>query len=246
MGRFVTRASSKSKTSEAYFSNWDRNLLSLIHELSGPMTAARLNFDKLTLTPDKQSLNLLSSNLKLMEDYLNNARQMVRRQPMPAKVFSVNKQLANIIKNLLPVAGQSSVNVRMNVIEDCSLKGNSTRFKQIISCFIRNAIDAYDDCDHDNKTVILEHYHIDDYLVISVQDHGSGIAQADKSKIFKPYFSTKAGSSGLGLGLSLAAESIAEDFDGYLKLKSIKSSGTTFSLFFHLPNPTLNNSFLSY
>jgi signal transduction histidine kinase len=218
-----------------YFGDRERTLLSLTHELSGPLTAARLNLEKYSSRQNTQSLEHLSANLKLMEDYLNNARQQIKRQPMPAKPFSVNKQLAVIIKNLLPVAGQRSVVLRMDVIDDCTLRGNSTRFKQIISCFIRNSIESYDGCLHVSKTVIIEHYHVANYLVISVRDHGNGIAEEDKAKIFKRYFSTKKASSGLGLGLSLAAESITEDFAGYIKLESDKTSGSLFSLFFSLP-----------
>lgn len=222
----------KNKSSTSYFSDWDRNLLSLIHELSGPMTSARLNLESFVESEDRQSLALLESNLKLMEDYLQSARQLIKRQPVPARPFSVNKQLADIIKNLRPVASQRDVSLNMNVIEDCALHGNSTRFKQIISCFIRNGIEAYDDCLHSHKSVTIEHYHIPSYLVISVTDHGSGITEEDKAKIFRPYFSTKRTSSGLGLGLSLAAESITEDFDGQVKVDSDKTHGTVFSLYF--------------
>ncbi len=231
----LTRVKPASHRKQSYFSNWDRNLLSLTHELSGPLTAAKLNLEKYISSKQKHSLELLADNLKLMEDYLVNSRQHIKRQPMPARPFSVNKQLAEIIKNLSPVAAQRSVALGMDVIDDCALRGNATRFKQIISCFIRNAIEAYDGCNHANKTVLIEHYHIEDYLVISVRDHGNGIAEQDKAKIFKPYFSTKRAASGLGIGLSLAAESIGEDFQGKVEVISDKSNGSLFSLFFRLP-----------
>ncbi|MEI9914352.1 MAG: HAMP domain-containing sensor histidine kinase [Candidatus Saccharibacteria bacterium] len=222
-------------TTSSYFSNWDRNLLSLTHELSGPLTAASLNLEKYLLASNPESLEMLKSNLKLMEDYLANTRQLIRRLPVPPRPFSVNKQLANIVRNLSPVASQSLVTIKLNVDEDCALRGNATRFKQIISCVIRNAIDSYDDCLRLNRYVVVEHHLIKDYLVVSIKDHGSGISKAYKSKIFKPYFSTKRGTSGLGLGLSLAAESITEDFMGYVKVESDKNNGTTFRLFFRLP-----------
>lgn len=231
----TVRTSTRPRKVAGYFTNWERNLLSLTHELSGPLTAARLNYERYKITQSPQALELLSSNLKLMEDYLITARQQIKHQPMPAKPFSVNRQLAVIIRNLSPVAAQRSVAIAMNVAEDCGLRGNATRFKQIISCFIRNAIEAYDDCHHDNKSVDIEHYHVPGYLVISIHDHGNGISDEDKAKIFKPYFSTKRNSSGLGLGLSLAAQSISEDFNGRIKVSSDKSRGTEFSLFFQLP-----------
>ncbi len=227
-------AEKKTRPTTSYFSDWDRNLLSLIHELSGPMTSARLNLESFMLAKNTSSLALLESNLKLMEDYLKTARQLIKKQPVTARPFSVNKQLTDIIRNLRPVADQRDVSLNMKVIDDCVLYGNSTRFKQILSCFIRNGIEAYDDCLYDNKSVTIEHHHTPSYLVIGVTDHGRGIAEEDKAKIFKPYFSTKRTSSGLGLGLSLAAESISEDFDGRVRVDPDNNHGTVFNLYFAL------------
>ena len=167
MASGVLLVDKKTKPTTSYFSDWDRNLLSLIHELSGPMTSARLNLESFMVAKNASSLALLESNLKLMEDYLTTARQLIKKQPVTARPFSVNKQLADIIRNLRPVASQRNVSLNMNVIDDCVLHGNSTRFKQILSCFIRNGIEAYDGCLHDNKSVTIEHHHTASYLVIA-------------------------------------------------------------------------------
>lgn len=218
---------------ESYFSNWDRNLLSLIHELSGPLTAAQINLDNYTLTKNKASLEFLNANIKLMEDYLVTARRQIKRLPVEIRPFSVNKQLSLIIGNLSPLATRRGVRLKLNPMPDCTISGNPTNFKQVISCFIRNAIEAYDDCLHDHKIVTIEHHHGDRSLIISVRDHGSGINKEDKKEIFKPYFSTKQNSEGLGIGLSLAAETIKKDFGGKVEVESDKASGSLFKLYFN-------------
>ncbi|MHB1865323.1 MAG: sensor histidine kinase [Candidatus Saccharimonadales bacterium] len=222
------------KSSDNYFSDWDRNLLSLIHELSGPLTAASLNLDSYLSVNKLDSLKSLRANIKLMEDYLNNARQQIKHMPEPPRTFSVNKQLSILIKNLSSVASQRQVELNIQTNQDYVLRGNTTRFKQIISCFIRNGIEAYDGCLNNSKQVIIRHRISTGYLVIDVIDQGSGITEMNKLQIFKPYYSTKQGSSGLGLGLSLAAESIAKDFNGYISVDS-KPKKTTFKLYFKLP-----------
>ncbi len=226
---------SKTKPEECYFSEWDRNLLSLIHELSGPLTAASLNLDKYVSLRNPASLDSLSANIKLMADYLNNARLLIKNLSVQPKPFNVNQQLNSLIKNLSPIASRQSVTLKTKTSRDSILIGNPIRFKQIISCFILNAIDAYDGYNQKDKQILVEHYSIREYLVISVLDYGSGINEVDKTKIFKPYYSTKS-STGLGLGLSLAAESIAQDFNGFVKVKSSKNKGAAFSLFFKLPD----------
>lgn len=69
------------------------------------------------------------------------------------------------------------------------------------------------------------------YLHLEVSDTGEGISAADLPRIFDPYFSTKerAGTRGMGLGLSLARE-LAEMHGGRLTAASSPGSGSTFHL----------------
>ena len=68
MASGVLLVDKKTKPTTSYFSDWDRNLLSLIHELSGPMTSARLNLESFMVAKNPSSLVLLESNLKLLNN----------------------------------------------------------------------------------------------------------------------------------------------------------------------------------
>ena len=229
------KVKSAPKTSSQYFTNRERNLLSLTHELSGPLTAARINLERYRSNNSLASLKMLDSNLRLMEDYLTTARDQIKYRSAPSKAFSVNSQLKDIIKTLSTQASERSIKIKFNTLNDCHLNGNSTSFKQIISCAIRNAIDSYEGNNSLDKPINITHYYTAKYLIVSVEDYGKGIAPENIAKIFKPFFSTKKSTSGLGLGLSLAAESIAQDFNGFVKLNSVRLRGTNIRLYFNLP-----------
>ncbi|MEO5721631.1 MAG: response regulator, partial [Chthoniobacterales bacterium] len=68
------------------------------------------------------------------------------------------------------------------------------------------------------------------YLKITMGDRGPGIPEEFVSKIFDPYFTTKAAASGLGLAISY---SIVKKHGGLLVLESTSSEGSTFG--FYLP-----------
>jgi PAS domain S-box-containing protein len=68
------------------------------------------------------------------------------------------------------------------------------------------------------------------YLSISIQDQGTGIAKEHLSKIFDPYFTTKTKGSGLGLSIT---HSIIRRHKGYITAESKPGGGTTF--FIYLP-----------
>ncbi|PYK31935.1 MAG: hypothetical protein DME57_01840 [Verrucomicrobia bacterium] len=76
------------------------------------------------------------------------------------------------------------------------------------------------------------------YVKIAVQDNGGGIDPKTITKIFDPYFTTKAAASGLGLSISY---SVIKKHGGVLQLEGTSPEGSTFA--FYLPaveaEPTL-------
>ena len=64
---------------------------------------------------------------------------------------------------------------------------------------------------------------------LRLSDSGAGIAEADRSKIFDPFFSTK--SKGTGLGLALVQQIVAEH-GARIEVESEVGQGTTLTLTF--------------
>src|SRR5262249_18541171 len=71
------------------------------------------------------------------------------------------------------------------------------------------------------------------YVKVSLTDAGHGISPELASRIFDPYFTTKAVGSGLGLSISY---SIIKKHGGLLHLETSSSEGSTFV--FYLPGTT--------
>jgi signal transduction histidine kinase len=69
------------------------------------------------------------------------------------------------------------------------------------------------------------------YVIIEMQDTGSGIEKQNILRIFDPFFSTKDPGQGTGLGLSNVLQ-IMESFQGGIAVSTEIGQGTTFSLYF--------------
>jgi two-component system nitrogen regulation sensor histidine kinase NtrY len=78
----------------------------------------------------------------------------------------------------------------------------------------------------------LEHS-FSEYIEIEVADNGPGITEAEKEKIFEPYYSTK--QEGTGMGLAIARK-IIEDHKGEIEIHSKPDFGAVFS--FSIPAVT--------
>lgn len=72
-----------------------------------------------------------------------------------------------------------------------------------------------------------------DYVCITVEDQGGGIAPEYLKRIFDPYFTTKINGNGLGLASSYA---IVKSYNGLMTVDSVVSKGSTFKVY--LPKST--------
>jgi two-component system, cell cycle sensor histidine kinase and response regulator CckA len=68
------------------------------------------------------------------------------------------------------------------------------------------------------------------YIVLSVQDIGSGIAPENLSRIFEPFFTTKESGRGTGIGLA-TVYSIVQQHRGVVTVQSKLGGGSTFTVY---------------
>jgi signal transduction histidine kinase len=60
---------------------------------------------------------------------------------------------------------------------------------------------------------------------VTVQDNGIGIAKDIQSKVFDPFFTTRLGSGGSGIGLSIVHSLATQGLEGTVRLKSSLGAG---------------------
>ena len=68
------------------------------------------------------------------------------------------------------------------------------------------------------------------YVELQVADNGAGMAQDDLAQIFQPFFSTKIGHGGTGLGTTIVENLVNETLGGNLQVTSTLGAGTRFTI----------------
>jgi signal transduction histidine kinase/CheY-like chemotaxis protein len=69
-----------------------------------------------------------------------------------------------------------------------------------------------------------------EFVVLSIEDNGSGMSDRTRQRIFEPFFSTKAEVEGTGLGLSTVHGAVAQA-GGWIDVTSKLGAGSTFSVY---------------
>jgi len=107
--------------------------------------------------------------------------------------------------------------------------GSAEQLTQVLMALMLNAVDAMEQGGQLTVRTGLSPTRSDE-VVVEVQDTGIGIAPGDQSKIFEPFYTTKAPGRGTGLGLSICY-GIVSDHRGRIEVDSAPGRGTTFRVF---------------
>ncbi len=107
------------------------------------------------------------------------------------------------------------------------------QLKQVLNNLIINALDAMSGQGPITLRTRIERLNEIQYIVIDVEDTGSGIPDDKLGIIFEPFYSTKSIGAGTGLGLAICKK-IMDEHNGLIKVRSKLNEGSTFSLYFPL------------
>jgi len=102
------------------------------------------------------------------------------------------------------------------------LDGNRTALTAALTNLINNAFESAP-----NVVVTLKARFHGDRMEFTVKDNGPGIAPSIQSRVFEPFFSTRAAGTGLGLAV---VKTVAEAHGGELVLHSTPERGTSIEL----------------
>ncbi len=165
-----------------------------------------------------------------------------RQQILNPQIMSLNDTLSSFQSMLRPQLGEHVGLVLRAGDELGCIYADAGQIEQVLMNLVTNARDAMPS----GGTITIETTNMEvasgaagqqlgltpgDYVVLSVEDHGSGIAPEVLPRIFEPFFSTKEQGKGTGLGLSMAY-GIIKQSGGHIWAQSELDRGTTIKICF--------------
>ncbi len=173
----------------------------------------------------------------LVKQVLSFARG-VQGDRTPVQVKHIISEIQEFVRNTFP----KSIEIQVGLADNLRLiSADATQIHQILMNLCVNARDAMP---HGGKLSIkAENIDIDenyakmnldasvgDYIVVTVEDTGTGITEETREKIFEPFFTTKEQGKGTGLGLSTTI-GIIKSHGGFINVYSEVGKGTQFKVY---------------
>ncbi len=208
------------------------------HELNNPLEGI-LTYSKLIIKKLKQNPNGESDKLVQYLELIANESERCGKIVKNLLLFSRSTE-ANITTNDLVNIIERSImlinhHLQLNNITlekdfcctylefDC----DKNQIQQALIALLLNAIEAMPD----GGKLRIELKCMNSHINLSIIDTGIGIPKENMSKIFEPFFSTKAEGKGTGLGLSVVY-GIVKRHNGMIKIDSEVNRGTKFTVVF--------------
>ncbi len=213
---------------------WESVARKLAHEIKNPLTPIQLSIDSLRekyknkLTQDGKNfekyLETINRQIKDIEKLVNEFSNFAR---MPRPIFKkINiTQLINKTLDFIKLSSKNSIKFNNNT-NDKFINGDEGQLNRVFINLIKNSEESFHELkqkDRDFKgNIDIEIVSNNDYIIIEVNDNGSGITDAKKA--MTPYFTTK--KTGTGLGLPIVTK-IINEHNGNLSIKNKKNRDGT-------------------
>ncbi|WP_228135590.1 sensor histidine kinase [Halarcobacter anaerophilus] len=156
---------------------------------------------------DEELMKKKSKEADRVLEYMSHTIDDFRNFFMPKKAKE-QFSLKTVMDSIMTIVSSSLSNNRISITFciDNNLKLNTylNEFEQVILNIITNAKDILIKNKIKKPWIKIDSKEVDENIIIIVEDNGGGIKVEPKSKIFEPYFTTKNGSDGTGIGLYMS------------------------------------------
>ncbi len=212
------------------------------HEIGSPLSAISTHLELLTEDPGtsedaRRRLKLIQEQVSRITGFVEELLSETRGAMQSRSPVQLNHLLQQLLFFLEQHLTRCRVTVETRFNKDLwEIEANPQQLQQVFLNLLNNACDAMPN----GGNVIVETSNDSDttgkYVVASVADNGTGIAEEKQEHIFEPFFSTKDLHRGTGLGLSIAAK-IIRQHQGTIHLQSVPGAGSRFTIRVRVPAP---------
>lgn len=210
----------------------------LAHDLRSPLTkvmggAEMLDAKEQFSTEGKELLGFIHQASKKMNRLIDKILDVdaieTGRHNLKLEHFDILDVIRQSVKDYTEKAADKSITLEMDKAQSVHVYADRIYTLQVVDNLISNAIKYSEE----NNRVVISTEPEKEMVKVSVKDHGPGLSEDDKKKIFKKYQRLSArptkGELSIGLGLSIV-KLFTERMGGKVSYDTELGNGTTFHI----------------
>ena len=209
---------------------WNEAARRIAHEIKNPLTPIQLSAERIARkfrASDPDTPEAIAQGTQTSGNEVGHLKRMVDEVARFARRPAIHLRHAQLAAILQQAAGlyrdtRPGVGIRVEVPEDIELLMDPEQIRRAVGNLLKNAVEATE-----AGEIVVSARRAPHRVVIEVADPGRGVPDADKEKLFLPYFSTKGRGTGLGLAI---VHRIVRDHDGQIHVHDNQPKGTRFEI----------------
>jgi two-component system, NtrC family, nitrogen regulation sensor histidine kinase NtrY len=209
---------------------WNEAARRIAHEIKNPLTPIQLSAERIARkfsNRDDDTEQVIEQGTRTIVSEVTQLKRMVDEFSRFARMPAVHMRHAQLAEILEQAAGlyrdvKPGVTVTVTVDPEIELLMDPEQIRRAVGNLLKNAVEATE-----SGEIRVSARRAPHRVVIEVADPGRGVPDADKEKLFLPYFSTKGRGTGLGLAI---VHRIVRDHDGHISVHDNHPRGTRFEI----------------
>jgi C4-dicarboxylate-specific signal transduction histidine kinase len=153
-------------------------------------------------------------------------RAMFRKESNARSPVAINELICEVVATSLAELKSRHIALALELFDGLSpVSADLVQLQQVLANLVTNAIDSMASVPDRAHVLTVRSERLNEWILISVQDSGSGIAPEQVERMFDAFYTTKP--NGIGLGLSIS-RSIVEAHGGQLSASPVRPHGSMF------------------
>lgn len=180
----------------------------------------------------EQGCKILDSNTQRAAELVKSFKQVaVDQSSNTVREIYFKQYIEEVLLSLRPKLKRIKHNIVVNCDENIIAEANAGAISQILSNLIMNSIKhGFDGIAQGNIAIFVEHKK--GFIILRYADDGNGLAQEAMKQLFEPFYTTKRGSGGSGLGTHLVYNLVTSALNGRIEAKSEPGKGLAYLIKF--------------
>lgn len=207
----------------------------IAHELNNPLTSvtgfAELALDALPEdSQTRKDLDIVMREASRARDVVRRLLDFARQSESTRVRVSLNDVIEDVVALSRHLIHTSGVDLRLELENNIPwILVDANQMKQVLLNLVHNALQAMPSGGAMTISTQSSSRGGRDWIVVAVCDTGVGIPQSELARIFEPFYTTKGGQGGTGLGLSVTY-GIITDHGGQIEVESELGVGSKFTV----------------
>jgi len=204
----------------------------LAHEIRNPLTAVKLNIQKIGQHPalndlEREQVGIAETGIQHVEKLVKDILSYARAPQLLKGAFELDELLEDAIRFVEGQIEEKRIELRTDYEELPPIEVDEDQIRSALLNILLNATEAVSTDGNIHITTRTDTSASGPVAVVTIADDGAGIESAAFQNIFDPFFTTK--SLGTGLGLTNARK-VVELHGGKIVVESEPGEGTTITV----------------